>query len=82
MSEIRSLPQRKTFKGHDAYCHICWNAVYVLWVSDEDPMGKCPHGHSRARDCPDAQARDGLSAFFAQCRRDGLLPPLPTEDRS
>jgi len=73
---IPSLPERKTFKGHDAYCHLCWNAVYVMWIDEEPPdYEKCPFGDHDAVSCPDAQSRAGLRAFLAKCERDGLLKP-------
>lgn len=80
MTEARTLKPIKTRHGHDAYCHVCWHAIYILWVTEEPPDNdRCPHGAKSSLDCPDAKARDGLSAFLAQCRRDGLLPPLPKE---
>jgi hypothetical protein len=57
MPVIESLPPRQTLNGKfDAYCAICWNPVYALWISDEDPRGVCPFGAAKATDCPDAMA--------------------------
>lgn len=77
MGEMGSIPPRRTLNGlFDAYCRVCWNAVYVLWVGKDDPCGKCIFGHARAEDCPDAMGRAQLQATLAKLRRDGVLPPL------
>ena len=54
---IPAIEPRRTLNGlFDAYCHVCWNPVYRLWVSDEDPAGRCIFGLDDARKCPDAMA--------------------------
>lgn len=70
------LPPRRTLNGKfDAYCHVCWNPVYKLWVSDESPdHGVCPHGAANAQTCPDAMAAARNSAMFAKLREEGLIP--------
>lgn len=81
MTEIRALPPRRTINGlFDAYCHVCWNAVYVLWVDKEDPAGACIFGHKRADACPEAMGRAQLQATLAKLRRDGILPELSQEE--
>lgn len=74
MSATRELPVRKTLnKKFDAYCRVCWNAVYVLWVDDEDPAGKCMRGHKHAHECEDAMSRAQLQAVLAKLRKDGVI---------
>jgi hypothetical protein len=69
-----TLPPRRTLNGKfDAYCRVCWNAVYALWIDDEDPAGRCPFGHGKATDCPDAMAAARNAATIAKLRRDGLI---------
>ena len=54
---IPQLEARRTLNGlFDAYCHVCWNPVYRLWISDEDPGGRCIFGLTDATKCPDAMA--------------------------
>jgi hypothetical protein len=82
MTDVLALPPRRTLNGKfDAYCHVCWNAVYVLLIDDEDPAGRCHSGHARATDCPDALGRARLSATLARLRREGVLPPLNSDGR-
>lgn len=73
---IESLPPLRTLNGKfDAYCHVCWNPVYRLWVSDESPdHNTCQMGDYTARTCPDALARARNTAMFADLRAKGLLP--------
>ena len=77
MAEVVKHIPRKTLNGKfDAYCHVCWNAVYVLWVSDEDPAGECVNGCKAATDCPEAMGRARLQAQLAKLRAEGILDPL------
>jgi hypothetical protein len=79
---IRELEPHRTLNGQfDAYCRICWNPVYALWVDSVDPEGKCMFGHGRAEECPDAMAAARNSAVVAKLRRDGLIYD-PKESRS
>jgi hypothetical protein len=71
---IRDLPDRKTLNGKfDAHCHTCWNPVYSGWINDTDPAGRCPLGHTRADQCPDAMGRAATSAAVAKLRQQGLV---------
>lgn len=75
---IQSLPEKKTLNGlFDAYCHVCWNPVYVLWVDDEPPIyDKCFLGdHHTALTCPDACGRAQLRSTLARLEREGLIDP-------
>lgn len=75
---MNTLPERRTLNGKfDGYCHVCWNAVYVLWVSGDDPNGECMYGCKAAHDCPDAMARANTQATLAKLRAAGLLAPQP-----
>ena len=72
--KIADLPPRKTLAGgFDAYCHVCWNPVYALWIdATDDPAGKCPMGHAKATDCPDAMGRAKFAGQMAKlCRPAG-----------
>lgn len=74
---MQELPPRRTLNGKfDAYCRVCWNAVYVLWIDKEDHEGKCLDGHTKATDCPEAMARAKLQAQLAKLREEGLIGPL------
>ena len=59
MSE--TLPPRTTRNGkHDAYCHVCWNPVYLSlqWGDDHTPdNARCPFGAAVAHECSDAMDR-------------------------
>ncbi|MHB8284370.1 MAG: hypothetical protein ACYDD1_06810 [Caulobacteraceae bacterium] len=78
----------KTLNGKfDARCHVCWNAIYRLWISEEDPAGKCHFGHRKAPECPDAMARAAESAaaikMLAADRADkAYLAALQQKDQS
>ena len=67
---METLKPVKTLSGlHDARCHVCWNAVYVLWIDKSDPAGKCPLGHTKAHDCPDAMGRAQDAAPLLKLKR-------------
>ena len=62
---MQTLPDRRCPSmpnvPHSAYCRVCWNAVYCLWV-DGSHDGRCPHGASVAHECRDAVAAASNSA--------------------
>jgi hypothetical protein len=69
-----ALKPVKTLNGKfDARCHVCWNAVYVLWIDDQDPAGKCPFGHGAAHHCRDAMNRAQDAASFIKLKQQGLI---------
>lgn len=74
-----SLPVSAPISGHDAYCHVCWEDFYRLWVGPEAPPNhECPLGAKRATDCANAMSRARLRADLAGLRERGLLPsPTP-----
>ena len=58
---MNALPDRRALAFQDepfsAYCRVCWNAVYVLWIDGADHhRGACIHGVPSATDCPEARA--------------------------
>ena len=57
--QAETLPPQKTLNGlFDAYCHVCWEPIYCLWVDREtDPAGKCAWGHTQATGCQEAMNR-------------------------
>jgi hypothetical protein len=68
-SAIPALPDIRTLNGEwDAYCHVCWEPFYTLWVSDEEPDHTCVVGAERALDCPQAMGRARLKASLEHAR--------------
>lgn len=54
---IESLPDRKCINGKfSAYCKVCWQGVYALWIDDHDHGGVCIEGATRIEDCRQASA--------------------------
>lgn len=56
---IPELPDRRSACDHgpfSAYCKVCWNPVYVLWIDKHPHGGVCPFGHTKAATCPDVWA--------------------------
>lgn len=71
---MEKLPDRRSLKDHgpySGYCHVCWNAVYILWIDDQPPAGLCMFGHKCAQDCPEAMNRARDAAMFAKLKREG-----------
>jgi len=77
MSTSPPIPTLKPLKTlnrkFDARCHVCWNAVYMLWIDEQDPAGKCPLGHTAAHLCPDAIGRAQTTAGFLKLKQQGLI---------
>jgi hypothetical protein len=72
MSEIQTLPERKTPKGHDAYCHVCWEPIYILWADREPPdNSRCFFGPYTAQTCPEAVAAAQRAALNAAVKKAG-----------
>jgi len=60
---IPELEPRQSLSGHDAYCHVCWNPVYALWVAKDAPdYEQCAFGDYSAQTCPDALKRANMFA--------------------
>jgi hypothetical protein len=71
---IRALKSVRSLSGHDARCHVCWEAIYTLWIDrDDDPAGRCMHGHKQAHECPEAMARARTAGQMAKLRAQGLI---------
>lgn len=67
-------PDARSLNGkHSAYCSVCWNAVYALWIDDMDHGGRCPEGATEAHKCQDAMGRAKLSAQLAKLRKEGVI---------
>jgi hypothetical protein len=78
MSTPPPMPTLKPLKTlnqkFDARCHVCWNAVYTLWIDDCDPQGKCPLGHKAAHLCPDAVGRAQDTAGLIKAKKLAGIP--------
>lgn len=62
-----TLPPLKSLSGHDAYCHVCWEDFYALWVDKSPPPNhECAMGAASALECPNAMGRARSRAFFAK----------------
>lgn len=60
---IAELEPLTSLSGHDAYCHVCWNPVYALWVAKNAPdYERCVFGDYSAQTCPDALNRANMFA--------------------
>jgi hypothetical protein len=60
-----SLPDRRAVafpdEPYSAYCKVCWQCVYPLWIDKEDHhRGECMVGASKMEDCKQAME-------WAQC---------------
>lgn len=79
-ANIPNLPDRKTLnQKFSAYCKVCWNPVYCLWIDSADPHGVCFENplNTDPTKCSDAIERAKLSSLIARLRREGVLAPLP-----
>lgn len=39
---------------YSAYCKVCWQNVYCLWIEKADHGGACPFGAAQISDCKQA----------------------------
>lgn len=81
MAEMPSLPERRTLnQKFSAYCKVCWEPVYCLWISSEDPAGLCGEsvGNTDPMKCSLAVSRFQWKATIAKARRDVWLKPALT----
>lgn len=80
MSEIREITPRKSLSGHDAYCHVCWEPFYSMWIDRVNaPSGECLFGHKAAHDCPQAMSAANLRAFLIGQGCIAKVSPLGSE---
>jgi hypothetical protein len=76
MSAIPTIAPILSLSGHDAYCHVCWEPYYSLWVDTENaPSNECLFGHKAAHDCPQAMGAASLRAFLLQLPSEGVATP-------
>lgn len=61
MSDVRdfpSLPDRRALglkdEPYSAYCRVCWQNTYSLWIERVPHGGVCPFGASKVEDCGQA----------------------------
>lgn len=67
------IPDKRSLRDHgpySAYCKVCWNAVYTLWIDSEPHDGVCIHGCANASDCPDARGRAETAAAILKFKAD------------
>lgn len=54
---------------YSAFCKICWQGVYALWIDKEDHKGVCPFGALKISDCKQAmdweQTKGRIKAYLA-----------------
>ena len=56
-ARVRNIAPRRTLNGKfDARCRLCGEAIYVLWISDEDPEGRCVEGAAVVTECCQAMS--------------------------
>lgn len=58
---------------YSAYCRVCWESFYILWIEKTDHRGVCPLGHLSAVACPSARSKNNLRAGIADLKRQGLI---------
>lgn len=54
---IRDFRSAHDHGPYSAYCQVCWNPVYTLWIDKESHGGRCMFGETCASRCPDALGR-------------------------
>lgn len=67
----RAIPDHRSMRDYgpySAYCKVCWNAIYTLWVDTVPPPGTCMFGHTKASDCPDALGRAETTRRIQEAR--------------
>lgn len=81
---METLPDRRSLKDHgpySAYCRVCWNPVYSLWIGDEPPPGTCVLGKAVAHECSDAVGRALLSAAVSAAGSQATLEDEQEQDQ-
>lgn len=55
---MQELPDRRSLGLPDepfsAYCKVCWQNVYCLWIDKAPHGGVCMFGHRKMSDCKQA----------------------------
>jgi len=62
---------------YSAYCKVCWQAIYSLWIEAEDHGGVCPFGAKQIGDCAQASSWERMKGEIKK-----YLSPHPTGDRT
>lgn len=68
------LPTLMTLNGKfSAYCGLCWEPVFSLWVDRETPdYNACAFGPYTAQTCPQATTAAKRAVLSAHLRSEGL----------
>ena len=73
--DIFELPDQRApafpDEPYSAFCKVCWRNVYCLWMDKEHHHGgRCPDGHTRVDDCPEAREWFRMTGELAKCKRE------------
>jgi len=76
MSEIRDARAI----GHpdipySAYCKVCWQNIYHLWIDAEPPPGTCPFGAEKIVECSQAKGWEESMGRIRSYLRASKEPP-------
>lgn len=66
---METVPDQRSLKDYgpySAYCHICWEPIYRLWIDTESPGGRCGFGHRNITECDFAM---GMARFKGETRK-------------
>lgn len=71
---MSTLPPIRTLCGrYSAYCGICWEPVYSLWVDSTPPEYEaCPFGPYTAQTCPQSLVAAKRAKLSAELERRGM----------
>lgn len=57
-SAPRPITDRRSLCDHgpySAYCQVCWNGVYALYIDAQPHYGVCPFGAFKPEECENAR---------------------------
>lgn len=58
MADIDSVRDQRALafpdEPYSAYCKVCWQNVYCLWIDKQAHGGACIDGHSEMKECRQA----------------------------
>ncbi len=83
------LPDRRALAFPDepfsAYCKVCWQGVYCLWIDKEDHhRGECMFGHKKIDDCKQAmdweKFRGSVRKYLAETDKNRAALSAPSTD--
>lgn len=79
------LPDRRALglpeEPYSAYCRVCWQGVYGLWIEREPHNGVCPFGADAIGNCQQAMDMERIRGEVKKHLRSGFLSKLQ-EDRT